>query len=67
MLNIVECSSSINCATCTGTNTECTSCFVNANPPQFLRPSSNDCIVETDCDETSNFYWDTSAMRCNGK
>ena len=59
ILFIVVCSAALNCVTCTGGISACTTCDVSASPPRFLREDDSDCVLEAECDQTAAYYWDT--------
>ena len=50
----------MNCYTCTGGVSACTTCDVSASPPQFLREDDSYCVLEAECDQTAAYYWDTT-------
>ena len=61
------CSTALNCDTCTGGVSVCTTCDVSASPPRFLREDDSYCVLEAECDQTADYYWDTTGEACAGK
>ena len=67
VLICLVCSADLNCLTCSGGVSECTDCDGSASPPRYLRDEDFYCVLETECDETDSYFWNSVSEACESK